>query len=257
MYRLINLSECARFQTPTRHNDKTKGTPTMSATVFPPSPPVLLPVTGIQNCFPVRRVYCVGRNYAAHAVEMGHDPSREAPFFFQKNPDNLLLPGLPFPYPGLSKNVHHEVECYVALKSGGANIPVSEALDCIYGYGVSVDFTRRDIQDEAKKKSRPWEMAKAFEHSAPVSAIARAEDIGHPFEGTIVLSRNGVDVQYGNLNQMIWKVPEIIAALSEYVTLAPGDVILTGTPSGVGPVTRGDRISCAIKSVAQLAFDVI
>ena len=229
----------------------------MSATAFPPPPAKLLPVIGTEERFPVRRVYCVGRNYAAHAVEMGHDPDREAPFFFQKNPDNLLLPGHSFPYPSLSANVHHEVECYVALQAGGADIALGDALDCVYGYGVSVDFTRRDIQDEAKAKSRPWEMAKAFEHSAPVSEIARAADIGHPDEGAITLSRNGAEVQRGNLNQMIWKVPEIIAELSRYVTLAPGDIILTGTPSGVGPVTRGDRIACEIETVAKLAFDVI
>ncbi|TNB48026.1 fumarylacetoacetate hydrolase family protein [Martelella lutilitoris] len=229
----------------------------MSAAVFPPPPAKLLPVIGIEERFPVRRVYCVGRNYAAHAVEMGHNPDREAPFFFQKNPDNLLLPGLSFPYPSLSANVHHEVECYVALQSGGADIALDNALGCVYGYGVAVDFTRRDIQDEAKTKSRPWEMAKAFEHSAPVSEIARAADIGHREEGAITLSRNGAEVQRGDLNQMIWKVPEIIAELSRYVTLAPGDVILTGTPSGVGPVSRGDHISCAIETVAKLAFDVI
>lgn len=229
----------------------------MSATVFSPPPATLLPVIGIEARFPVRRVYCVGRNYAAHAVEMGHDPDREAPFFFQKNADNLLLPGLSFPYPSLSTNVHHEVECYVALHSGGADIDRDDALACVYGYGVSVDFTRRDIQDEAKAKSRPWEMAKAFEHSAPVSAIARAEDIGHPSTGAITLSRNSTEIQRGNLNQMIWKVPEIIAELSRYVTLAPGDIILTGTPSGVGPVCRGDHIACEIEAVAKLAFDVI
>nr|WP_272211709.1 fumarylacetoacetate hydrolase family protein [Marinicella sp. W31]MDC2877603.1 fumarylacetoacetate hydrolase family protein [Marinicella sp. W31] len=229
----------------------------MSATVFPPRPAILLPVAGLQERLPVRRVYCVGRNYAAHAMEMGHDPNREAPFFFQKNPENLLLPGLPFPYPALSENVHHEVECYVALNHGGTEIDVNDALGCVYGYGVSVDFTRRDIQDEAKAKSRPWEMAKAFEHSAPISAIARAEDIGHPSKGSVSLSRNGQKVQHGDLSQMIWKVPEIIAELSRYVTLAPGDIILTGTPSGVGPVNRGDRITCEIETIAKLAFDVI
>ncbi|MBB4122335.1 fumarylacetoacetate hydrolase family protein [Martelella radicis] len=229
----------------------------MPATVIPPPHAILLPVTGIEERFPVRRVYCVGRNYAAHAVEMGHDPEREAPFFFQKNADNLLLPGQPFAYPSLTANVHHEVECYVALKDGGADIGVEDALDCVYGYGVSVDLTRRDIQDEAKAKSRPWEMAKAFEHSAPVSAIAPAEEIGHPEKGAITLLRNGAETQNGDLNQMIWKVPEIIAELSRYVTLAPGDIILTGTPSGVGPVSRGDRIECEIETVGKLAFDVI
>ena len=207
--------------------------------------------------WPLGKVVCVGRNYAAHAVEMGHDPSREAPFFFQKNPDNLVAHGKPFPYPVQSRNVHHEVECFVALKNGGADIDVGEALDCVYGYGVAVDFTRRDIQDEAKAKSRPWEMAKAFEGSAPVSAIAPAAEIGHPARGAISLVRNGAVVQNGDLSQMIWKTAEIIAELSRYVRLAAGDVILTGTPAGVGPVERGDRIACTIEGVGDLAFEVI
>ncbi|WP_180902093.1 fumarylacetoacetate hydrolase family protein [Martelella soudanensis] len=229
----------------------------MSSSVIPSPPPVTLPVKGSDRTFPVRRVYCVGRNYAAHAVEMGHDPSREVPFFFQKNPDNLVAGGKPFPYPVMSQNVHHEVECYVALKNGGVDIGIDQALDCIYGYGVAVDFTRRDIQDEAKAKSRPWEMAKAFDHSAPVSAIAPAAEIGHPDHGAITLVRNDVRVQNGDLSQMIWKTPEIIAELSRYVRLAAGDIILTGTPAGVGPVERGDRIFCAIEGVGELAFEVI
>ncbi|MCD1632434.1 fumarylacetoacetate hydrolase family protein [Martelella mediterranea] len=229
----------------------------MSSFVIPSPPAVTLPVRGSASTFPVRRVYCVGRNYAAHAVEMGHDPSREAPFFFQKNPDNLVAHGKPFPYPVQSRNVHHEVECFVALKNGGADISVGEALECVYGYGVAVDFTRRDIQDEAKAKSRPWEMAKAFEGSAPVSAIAPAAEIGHPARGAISLVRNGTVVQNGDLSQMIWKTAEIIAELSRYVRLAAGDVILTGTPAGVGPVERGDRIACTIEGVGELAFEVI
>lgn len=229
----------------------------MWSTVIPFPPAVILPVRVSESTFPVRRVYCVGRNYAAHAVEMGHDPGREAPFFFQKNPDNLVPGGRPFPYPALSRNVHHEVECFVALKSGGSDIDVEQALDCVYGYGVAVDFTRRDIQDEAKAKSRPWEMAKAFEDSAPVCAIAPAAEIGHPDRGAISLFRNGARVQHGDLAQMIWKTAEIITELSRYVRLASGDIILTGTPAGVGPVERGDRIACSIERVGDLAFEVI
>ncbi|MDE1995060.1 MAG: fumarylacetoacetate hydrolase family protein [Rhizobiaceae bacterium] len=226
------------------------------ATVIPLPAPVLLPVDGEAASFPVRRVYCVGRNYADHAIEMGHDPSREPPFFFQKNPDNLLVKG-DFPYPPLSSDVHHEVEMVIALKSGGADIPADKALDCIYGYGVGIDFTRRDLQGEAKKLGRPWEIGKAFEHSAPVSALVPASRIGHPDKGGIWLKRNGDTAQNGDLAQMIWKVPEIIAELSKLFTLAPGDVIMTGTPAGVGPVVRGDEITCAVDGVATLTVRVI
>ncbi|AGB71479.1 fumarylacetoacetate hydrolase family protein [Rhizobium tropici CIAT 899] len=225
-------------------------------TVIPPPAPVLLPIEGETEFFPVRRVYCVGRNYADHAIEMGHDPTREPPFFFQKNPDNLLVSS-DFPYPSLSSDVHHEVELVVALRGGGANIPVEQALDCVYGYGVGIDFTRRDLQGEAKKLGRPWEIGKAFDHSAPVSALAPATRVGHPDKGGIWLMRNGEAAQRGDLSQMIWKVPEIIAELSKLFTLAPGDIIMTGTPAGVGPVARGDRISCAVDGVANLVLNVV
>ena len=225
-------------------------------TVVPVPTPVLLPIEGEASLFPVRRVYCVGRNYADHAIEMGHDPSREAPFFFQKNPDNLDTSG-DFPYPPLSSDVHHEVELVVALRSGGADIPVGQALDCVYGYGVGIDFTRRDLQGEAKKLGRPWEIGKAFERSAPVSALVPATQVGHPDKGGIWLMRNGEAAQRGDLSQMIWKVPEIIAELSKLFTLAPGDIIMTGTPAGVGPVARGDKISCSVDGVATLVLNVV
>ncbi|WFR97121.1 fumarylacetoacetate hydrolase family protein [Rhizobium tumorigenes] len=226
------------------------------ATVIPLPHPTLLPVDGMAATFPVRRVYCVGRNYADHAIEMGHDPSREPPFFFQKNADNLLV-GSDFPYPPLSSDVHHEVELVIALKSGGNDIPVEAALDCIYGYGVGIDFTRRDLQAIAKKAGRPWEVAKAFEHSAPVSALVPAERIGHPHSGAIWLEVNGERVQDGDIEQMIWKIPEIIVELSKLFTLAAGDVILTGTPAGVGPVSKGDRITCGVDGVATMSLTVI
>lgn len=226
------------------------------ATVIPVPQPVLLPIEGSSDVFPVRRVYCVGRNYADHAIEMGHDPSREPPFFFQKNADNLLPPGKPFPYPPLSNDVHYEAECVLVLKSGGQDIPVEKALDCIYGYAVGIDFTRRDLQAEAKKLGRPWEVAKAFEYSAPVSAIVPASRLGHPDAGRIWLDHNGKRVQDGNLNQMIWKVPEIIAELSKLFILAPGDVIMTGTPAGVGAVKKGDRVECGIDGIATLSVSV-
>jgi fumarylpyruvate hydrolase len=224
--------------------------------VIPLPAPVLLPVKGSQAAFPVRRVYCVGRNYADHAIEMGHDPSREPPFFFQKNPQNLVTDGQ-FPYPPLSENVHFEVELVMALKAGGRDIALEDALGCIWGYGVGVDFTRRDLQDLAKKAGRPWEAAKAFEASAPVSSLVPAETIGHPQQGAIQLSVNGEIRQSGDLSQMIWKLPEIICELSKLFTLGAGDIIMTGTPAGVGPVVRGDRVTCSVAGVADLALDVI
>jgi fumarylpyruvate hydrolase len=228
----------------------------MRATVIPAPAPVLLDVEGEQEQFPVRRVYCVGRNYADHAIEMGHDPSREPPFFFQKNADNLYH-GDDFPYPPLSSSVHYEVELVMALASGGADIAPEDALSKIYGYGVGIDFTRRDLQDQMKKMGRSWEVAKAFEKSAPVSALVPASKIGHPQEGAIWLEVNGERKQSGNLNQMIWKLPEIIAELSKLFVLAPGDVIMTGTPAGVGAIDKGDRITCGVEGVAELSLSVV
>ena len=225
-------------------------------TVIPLPSPVLLPVMNSENAFPVRRVYCVGRNYAAHAIEMGHDPDREPPFFFQKNPENLAH-GAEFPYPPLSTDVHHEVELVIALKSGGDAIEAADALDCIYGYAVGIDFTRRDLQAQAKAAGKPWAAAKAFEHSAPVSQIVPAQAIGHPVNGNIWLKINGETKQQGDLNQMIWKTSEIIAELSKLFTLAAGDIIMTGTPSGVGPVLRGDTVSCGVDGVATLTVTVV
>jgi 2-keto-4-pentenoate hydratase/2-oxohepta-3-ene-1,7-dioic acid hydratase (catechol pathway) len=227
----------------------------MRATVIPSPEPVLLDVKDRTEQFPVRRVYCVGRNYADHAIEMGHDPSREPPFFFQKNADNLFN-GNTFPYPSASSNVHFEVELVVALADGGSDIPVSDAMSKVYGYAVGIDFTRRDLQDVAKKMSRPWEAAKAFEKSAPVSAIVPATELGHPEMGAIWLEVNGERKQSGDLNQMIWKLPEIIAELSKLFVLAPGDVIMTGTPAGVGPVVRGDKVDCAIDGIGTLSLTV-
>lgn len=224
-------------------------------TVIPLPAPTLLTIARTETVFPVRRVYCVGRNYAAHAIEMGHDPNREPPFFFQKNPDNLITHGS-FPYPPLSSDVHHEVELVVALRAGGTDIAPGNALDCVYGYGVGIDFTRRDLQAEAKAGGKPWAAAKAFEYSAPVSEIVPATSLGHPDKGRIWLSVNGVQKQEGDLDQMIWKIPEIIAELSKLFTLAPGDVIMTGTPSGVGPVSRGDVVECGVDGVANLSLTV-
>jgi len=227
----------------------------MSYVFTPPAVPALS-VRGTDQLFPVRRVYCVGRNYAAHAIEMGGDPDREPPFFFQKNPDNIVPGGGRFPYPSLTNNVHHEIELVVFLKKGGDNIPVEKALDCVFGYAVGLDMTRRDLQDAAKKASRPWESAKAFEHSAPVGEIAPASEIGHPDTGAIWLKVNGKITQEGDLNQLIWKVPEAISYLSGLFSLAPGDVIMTGTPAGVGPVKRGDVLEGHIDGIGDLRVSV-
>ena len=220
-------------------------------------PPVpTIPVEGTSDTFPVRRVYCIGRNYAAHAVEMGHDPDREDPFFFQKNPNNLDSSG-EFPYPDHSKDVHHEIELAVVLKSGGTNISVDDALSHVWGYGVSLDMTRRDLQGEMKKAGRPWEIGKAFERSAPINALVPADKIGHPSEGRIELKVNGEVRQEGDLNQMIWKVPEMISYLSDYFELAPGDVILAGTPSGVASVQKGDEMVGTVEGVGELTVKVV
>ncbi|MDH3668364.1 MAG: fumarylacetoacetate hydrolase family protein [Paracoccaceae bacterium] len=213
----------------------------MEYAIKPPTRP-WLPIRGSDAIFPIHRIYCVGRNYAAHTIEMGGDPDREEPFFFQKNPDNLVTKGADFPYPARSEDVHHEIEMAVALGSGGRDIPVDQALDCVWGYGVALDMTRRDLQAQCKKAGRPWEIGKAFEQSAPCSDLVPAAEIGHPSDGAIWLKVNGETLQEGDLNHMIWKVPEMITYLSGLFELAPGDLILSGTPAGVGPVKRGDEL---------------
>lgn len=229
----------------------------MVAYVIPPRMQPALPVSGREEMFPVHRIYCVGRNFADHAIEMGHDPSREAPFFFQKNPDCLVRSGASIPYPPLTHDLHHEVELVVALKSGGDNIPVEQALACVYGYGVGIDLTRRDLQGEMKKAGRPWEIGKAFEQSAPCSALVPADVIGHPAQGRIYLNVNGKPKQEGNLNQMIWKVPEMISTLSTLFTLVPGDLIYCGTPAGVGPVEKGDVLDGGVDGVGTINLTVV
>ena len=220
------------------------------------TPPVVaLPIAGTDAMFPVRRVYCIGRNYAAHAIEMGHDPDREPPFFFQKNPNNLDPSG-EFPYPPHSSDVHHEAEVAVMLKSGGSNIPLDAAESHIFGYALSLDMTRRDLQGAQKKMGRPWEIGKAFERSAPVGPIHPVSKTGLLNEGAISLKVNGEVRQEGDLNQMIWKVPEMISYLSDYFELAAGDVILSGTPSGVGPVLRGDVMEMAADGLGALTIRV-
>jgi fumarylpyruvate hydrolase len=206
--------------------------------VFPPPAVPTLAVVGDDRLFPVHRIYCVGRNFADHAIEMGHDPNREPPFFFQKNPDTLVPSGTDFPYPAASSDVHHEIELVVALHTGGTDIPVETAMAHVFGYAVGLDMTRRDLQGEAKKLGRPWETGKAFEASAPCSPLVPAADVADVTRGAIWLKVNGELRQSGDLNQMIWKLPEMIATLSRLFTLQPGDLIFAGTPAGVGPELR-------------------
>jgi fumarylpyruvate hydrolase len=228
----------------------------MSSYLFAPSAVPSLPIKGSDKLFPVHRIYCVGRNYAEHAIEMGHDPSRETPFFFQKNIDSLVMNDGVFPYPDASNDVHHELEMVVALKSGGKNIAVEAALSHVFGYAVGLDMTRRDLQGEAKKAGRPWEVGKAFEMAAPCSELMPAAEIGHPAKGAVTLKVNGAVKQQGNLDQLIWKVPEMIAYLSGLFELKAGDLIYSGTPAGVGPVKKGDKLLGTIEGVGELRITV-
>ena len=227
----------------------------MTKFVFETPAITALPVTGEDAMFPVRRVYCIGRNYAAHAIEMGHDPDKEDPFFFQKNPNNLDVTG-EFPYPAESSDVHHEAEMLVALKSGGSDILLNDALDHVFGYGLSLDMTRRDLQGIQKKMGRPWEIGKAFERSAPCGPLHPVSEVGHPDHGRLELTVNGAVRQEADLNQMIWKVPEMISYLSRYFELAAGDVIMSGTPSGVAAIEKGDVMVLTIDGLGALEVNV-
>ena len=218
-----------------------------------PPPQAFVPVID-DDPFPVRRIYCVGRNYAAHAREMGHDPDREPPFFFMKPADALTEDGSTIPYPPATADLHHEIELVVALAKGGANIPEEKALECVFGYTVGLDMMRRDLQGDAKERGRPWDTGKGFDHSAPIGALRSATSIGHPTNARISLSVNGDNRQDGNINQMIWNVPETIAYLSGLFELQPGDIIFTGTPHGVAAVEPGDRLECSIEGIATLSI---
>jgi fumarylpyruvate hydrolase len=222
---------------------------------FTPVPPPTLPIKGSGKPFPIHRIYCVGRNYAEHTREMGGD-TKDPPFFFQKNPDNVVVDGR-FPYPPATGNVHHELELVVALKSGGVDIKAADAMSHVFGYAVGIDMTRRDLQDAAKKLARPWEVAKAFEHSAPITAIVPAQHVETIAKGAIWLDVNGVRRQTGDLSQMIWDVPHQIEFLSTLFELKPGDLIFTGTPSGVGAVKRGDTLKGHIDGVGELEVTVV
>src|SRR5437660_8290452 len=219
--------------------------------VITPPPQAAIAVAGTDKKFPVRRIWCVGRNYEEHIREMGHDV-RDPPFFFAKPADAIVPDGTRVPYPSLTKDMHHEVELVVALKSGGGNIALDRALDCIYGYGVGIDLTRRDLQIASRDMKRPWEIGKAFDASAPCGPLQPASKLGHPSKGRIALKANGKPPQEGDPAQMIWNVPEVIGKLSEMVALAAGDIIMTGTPSGVAATVPGDKLECEIEGVGSL-----
>ena len=223
----------------------------MSDYVIAPPVQAALPIRGSEQMFPVRRIFCVGRNYAEHAIEMGHDPDREPPFFFMK-PADAVVPSGTLPFPTQTQELHHEVELVVALGEGGREIPVEHALDHVFGYAVGLDMTRRDMQAVAKKAGRPWDMSKGFDQSAPTGPIRAAEEIGHPARGAVCPRINGGLRHEGDLAQQIWKVPETISYLSTLVTLRAGDLIMTGTPKGVGRVEPGDRLDGQIDGVSDL-----
>jgi fumarylpyruvate hydrolase len=225
--------------------------------LFAPPETISVGIKGESKRFPVRRIYCVGRNYAEHTREMGHDPDRELPFFFNKNPDNLILNNGDFPYPPLTKDVHHEIEMVIAIGTGGVDIPQAKALDHVYGYALGLDMTRRDLQGEAKKTGRPWEIGKSFEHSAPMGEIVPASVIGHLSKGAITLKVNGTLRQQSDLSQLIWNVPEIIAHLSAIFELKAGDLIMTGTPAGVAAVKPGDVMEGHCEGLGSITTKVV
>jgi fumarylpyruvate hydrolase len=217
------------------------------------SPPAItsVPVAG-GGAFPVRRVFCVGRNYAEHAREMGSDPDREPPFFFMKPADALLLNDADMPYPPQSTQLHHEMEMVVAIGEGGVNIAEADALKHVWGYAAGLDMTRRDLQNAAKKEGKPWDMGKGFDWSAPIGLLVPASKIGHPATGLIELKVNGKVRQTSDLSKMIWSVPEMIAYLSGLVKLAPGDLIYSGTPENVAAVQRGDLLEGVVEGVGSV-----
>ncbi|MFO1407673.1 MAG: fumarylacetoacetate hydrolase family protein [Steroidobacteraceae bacterium] len=223
----------------------------MSYEFAPPMAPSV-EIAGASTRFPVHRIYCVGRNYAAHAREMGADPEREPPFFFSKPADAVVPNGAPVPYPSRTANLHHEIELVVAIGEGGRNIPVANALAHVFGYAVGNDLTRRDLQSAAKDKGQPWDTAKGFDHSAPITAIRRVSELGHLSRGAIWLEVNGRPRQRADLCEMIWSVPEIVAELSTLYELKPGDLVFTGTPAGVGPLARGDSVVGGVEGLDTL-----
>jgi fumarylpyruvate hydrolase len=223
----------------------------MTTFVFAPPAPPSVAILDSDKRFPVRRIFCVGRNYAAHARELGND-ERDPPFFFTKPADAVIDSGTTMPYPSATKDLHHEIELVVAIGKGGFRISPKAALDHVWGYGVGIDFTRRDLQDIAKKAARPWDWSKAFDRSAPCGPLVPAEKSGHPSKGRIWLSVNGTVKQDGDLDELIWPVPDIIAICSEAMELAPGDLIYTGTPAGVGAVQSGDTVKGGVDGIGEI-----
>ena len=223
--------------------------------------PTFIPIAGSELQFPVRRIYCIGRNYAAHAREMGSDPSREPPFFFQKPTDAIQHVPVgtvaDHPYPTLTKNYHYEVELVVALSNGGRNIPAAQALDKVYGYTLGLDMTRRDLQRAMGDEKKPWEIGKSFDHSAVIGAVHPVDKVGHFSDGAIWLKVNGTTKQDATLQHMIWSVAEQISKLSEAFELMPGDIIYSGTPENVGPVVRGDMIEIHIDRLPNLSVKIV
>ncbi|MBP9593187.1 MAG: fumarylacetoacetate hydrolase family protein [Steroidobacteraceae bacterium] len=228
----------------------------MTLEFAPPIAPTV-EIAGSTARFPVHRIYCVGRNYAAHAREMGMDPQREPPFFFSKPADAVVANGTAVPYPPRTANLHHEIELVVAIGEGGRDIPVENALAHVFGYAVGNDLTRRDLQAAAREKSQPWDVSKGFDHAAPITAIHRVGDVGHLERGAIWIEVNGTMRQHGDLSEMIWSVPEIIAELSTYFELRPGDLVFTGTPAGVGRVVRGDSLVGGIDELDTLRTTIV
>lgn len=228
----------------------------MTLEFAPPLAPTV-EIAGSAARFPVHRIYCVGRNYAAHAREMGMDPQREPPFFFSKPADAVVANGAAVPYPPRTANLHHEIELVVAVGEGGRDIPLGNALAHVFGYAVGNDLTRRDLQAAARDKGQPWDVSKGFDHAAPISAIHRVTEVGHLARGAIWIEVNGVERQRGDLSEMIWSVPEILAELSTYFELRPGDLVFTGTPAGVGRVGRGDSLVGGIDGLDILRTTIV
>ena len=224
--------------------------------VITPSAPTILPVDGGDDTFPVRRIYCVGRNYRAHAIEMGADPDRDPPFFFAKPAGAIVQNGATIPYPPQTENLHYEIELVVAIGKSAKDVSVDNALDHVWGYGVGIDLTRRDIQNKAKEMGRPWDMGKGFDNSAPCTALKPASEIGHPDSGAIWLKVNGETQQESTIDLHIWSVPETISHLSGLVVLEPGDLIYMGTPAGVGAVKSGDKMEGHIDGVGDLTISI-
>ena len=233
-----------------------RDTSTHTDFVLPPPPHASVAVHDSTARFPVRRIICVGRNYAAHAREMGRDPDREPPFFFLKPADTVVDDGATVPYPLQTKNFHYEIELIVAIGQGGTDIPRERALDHVWGYGVGIDLTRRDLQLQAREQGRPWDWGKGFDHSAPIGPLRPVSEVQHPRAGRIWLAVDGVLKQESDIAKLIWPVPDIISICSQSMALKPGDIIMTGTPEGVGPVQRGEMMTGGIDGLGEIRIAV-